>query len=1027
MATEDIIIKYKADVSELEQDLNKVIASQTQLANATKQTTAEVQKSTNAQAKAQKERLTNLKLDVDRLRQVGNETRRAFGVENITKFNNALSETDKKLAQVGSGASNVATQTDKTFNQIGQSLTRIAGAFGVAFSLEAIVSFSKAAVESFARAEKSVATLRDTVVVVGGQSQEVFEGLNQQAESLGRTTIFSSEQIRQAQGILTTFGLTGQQIDALLPKLVGFAKVSNQDIVSAAQSIGNALNGTGKTFQNLGVQISTSKTELENYNAVLEGTEKFLGKANLEAENINDQLLEQEKISARLSDFIGEALAPAWVSVKNGILEATAALLGYNQQQDEARGIAQANAPRNVQAFIDDQKKLGKSDEEILVGLTENLNKYEDALKKNEVALNRQIKNKESFNQKLVEQIEAEREQAEINKIVYQENITSIKGAIANQQQLVQDKKDELSLDKIKAKTTKELNQYVIDNGNTNRTVINSNIKLINDELEERKRAEEKAREEARKTAEARKNAIVGLKSELQAIQREIETNPLTFIEPKSFAESVDKIEQIRELNKKYIDEDIDLKIKQAKENNTLTKEAKALFESIRQGRKDLLDQKSSKEILTLEETTIQQLAKLREDARKIIASTNIDELAKQTEEQGKKFEEVISDVEKGIGIAQREQAEKDLAKRFFLVQKSIIAERDARIDEVKKQAEIQQKSVKDSTTAEEEKKIIRLNASKQINEITEQAQKKLDQAGESYDNATDKLGKGVLDFVSQNAQALQQVGAILGEIANLYDQFAEKRIEQIEAEKDAQLSAIDEQLAKDEETLELKRISEEEAYARKKSLEDQKVKLEEEAAKKIREIKKKQALLDKANALFQIAINTAQALADVKNLTTAGALTPLILALAGLQAAAVIAQPIPYRKGSKDTGSKGHMARVGEEGEEIVYMPSHSKVLPARQTREYSEILDAMFDNNLNKYIAKTYVAPALQRQKVAYENDRQSSFAENISKSIYYNGGLNAHDLEKVRRKGQAITNVDEIAKAIASKLPTYDPYRR
>lgn len=1027
MATEDIIIKYKADVSELEQDLNKVIASQTQLANATKQTTAEVQKSTNAQAKAQKERLTNLKLDVDRLRQVGNETRRAFGVENITKFNNALSETDKKLAQVGSGASNVATQTDKTFNQIGQSLTRIAGAFGVAFSLEAIVSFSKAAVESFARAEKSVATLRDTVVVVGGQSQEVFEGLNQQAESLGRTTIFSSEQIRQAQGILTTFGLTGQQIDALLPKLVGFAKVSNQDIVSAAQSIGNALNGTGKTFQNLGVQISTSKTELENYNAVLEGTEKFLGKANLEAENINDQLLEQEKISARLSDFIGEALAPAWVSVKNGILEATAALLGYNQQQDEARGIAQANAPRNVQAFIDDQKKLGKSDEEILVGLTENLNKYEDALKKNEVALNRQIKNKESFNQKLVEQIEAEREQAEINKIVYQENITSIKGAIANQQQLVQDKKDELSLDKIKAKTTKELNQYVIDNGNTNRTVINSNIKLINDELEERKRAEEKAREEARKTAEARKNAIVGLKSELQAIQREIETNPLTFIEPKSFAESVDKIEQIRELNKKYIDEDIDLKIKQAKENNTLTKEAKALFESIRQGRKDLLDQKSSKEILTLEETTIQQLAKLREDARKIIASTNIDELAKQTEEQGKKFEEVISDVEKGIGIAQREQAEKDLAKRFFLVQKSIIAERDARIDEVKKQAEIQQKSVKDSATAEEEKKIIRLNASKQINEITEQAQKKLDQAGESYDNATDKLGKGVLDFVSQNAQALQQVGAILGEIANLYDQFAEKRIEKIEEIKQAEIDAIDESLAKVEEDLEFRRITDEQAKLQKQQLEDAKVKAEEEAQKKIREIKKKQAILDKANALFQIALNTAQALADVKNLTTAGALTPLILALAGLQAAVVIAQPIPYRKGSKDTGSKGHMARVGEEGEEIVYMPSHSKVLPARQTREYSEILDAMFDNNLNRYIAKTYVAPALQRQKVAYENDRQSSFAENISKSIYYNGGLNAHDLEKVRRKGQPITNVDEIAKAIASKLPTYDPYRR
>ncbi len=255
MATEDIIIKYKADVSELEQDLGKLVASQTQLANATKQTSDEIQKNTNKQNEAQKKRLQNLKVDVERLKQIREENKKAFDPAFLTGYNNKLNETKFRLNEVGAGATQVGNNTEKAFNQITNSLNRIAGAFGIAFSLEAIVSFTRNAVESFARAEKSVETLRDTIVTIGGESTNVFEGLNQQAETLGRTTIFSSEQIRQAQGILSAFGLTGQQIDELIPKLVGYAKITGQDIVGASQSVGNALNGTGKQFQNLGVQI----------------------------------------------------------------------------------------------------------------------------------------------------------------------------------------------------------------------------------------------------------------------------------------------------------------------------------------------------------------------------------------------------------------------------------------------------------------------------------------------------------------------------------------------------------------------------------------------------------------------------------------------------------------------------------------------------------------------------------------------------------------------------------------------------
>lgn len=1038
MATEDIIIRYKADVSQLEQDLTKLEKSQQDILTLTQKQGAEAQKAVNTQALAQKKRTELIEVERARLIKLREAQKLAFDPVIIDKFNKEIAESTRRIALLENKTREVADTSQQAFTQIRGSLQNIAGAFGVAFSVEAIVQFAKASVDAFLQAEKSAEQLRNAIVSVGGETENAFNRLIAQSQILQQTTIFGDDDIQNAQQVLSTFGLTSAQIEELLPKLADFATVTGSGIAEAANKLGAGLQGAGREFKKFGIDVSSNNTELENFQRILQGLDKFAGSAEKATQSLSGSFEQLRNDANNAQEEIGSKFASSWLTFQKGAFTAINALLGFNkatQDKADASNIKSINDQLDYAAEL--EAKYGREVIDTTQVLEERRAKLEQAQAEalfDNVQLSKIEKEREEsiygilFGQTYITG-KTEEQRAKNDEILRQTKVQLdyIDGIAQKKAEEEATAKRVLKVDDLRLKSTKDLNALLNQQKDNYDLVGQSNEKLIQEELDKRKEAEQKAREEYKKTAEARKQLEQTLANELRGIQKELETNAINLIEPKSFAEAVDKIEQLRDLNKQYVDEDINLKIAQAKANNTLTKEASALFESIRQGRKDLIDQKSSKDILTLEQTTIEQLGKLREDARRIIASTNIEDLAKQTEEQGKKFEEIIANVEKGIGIAQREEAQKNLAQRFFLVQKSIISEREARIDEVKKQAELNLQSVKDSATSEEQKKVIRNNASKDIKKIREDAQKELDEAGDKYDQATDKLGKGVLDFVQQNAQALQQVGAILGEIANLYDQFAEKRIEQIEAEKDAQLSAIDEQLKKDEETLELKRISEEEAYARKKSLEEQKVKLEEEATKKIREIKRKQAILDKANALFQIAINTAQALASLENLKSAGILTPLILALSGLQAAAVISQPIPYRKGSKDTGSKGHMARVGEEGEEIVYMPSHSKVLPARQTKEYSEILDAMFDNNLNRYIAKTYVAPALQRQKVAYDNDRQSSFAENISKSIYYNGGLNANDLEKVRRKGQAITNVDEIAKAIASKLPTYDPYRR
>jgi hypothetical protein len=200
------------------------------------------------------------------------------------------------------------------------------------------------------------------------------------------------------------------------------------------------------------------------------------------------------------------------------------------------------------------------------------------------------------------------------------------------------------------------------------------------------------------------------------------------------------------------------------------------------------------------------------------------------------------------------------------------------------------------------------------------------------------------------------------------------------------------------------------------KNLNAQKVEAEKKADKEIRRIRRQQAIIEKANALFQIALNTAIALSNPSNLASFGALSPLIIALAAAQSAAVIASPIPaFAKGTK--GKKGSgLARVGEQGEETVFLPDGAKVLPNRQTKMFSGLIDAMYDMNPEKYIYKHYVAPALMAQKREHESKTSygNSFAQNVAKAAPYQSPTKINI-----PSSYTMSNTDELAEKIASRL--------
>lgn len=188
---------------------------------------------------------------------------------------------------------------------------------------------------------------------------------------------------------------------------------------------------------------------------------------------------------------------------------------------------------------------------------------------------------------------------------------------------------------------------------------------------------------------------------------------------------------------------------------------------------------------------------------------------------------------------------------------------------------------------------------------------------------AADKLTKRVNDNIDkandqdksdqQNAenseqrreQELQAAMQTTTEIGNLLFDYKKQKLDQELSDLEYYYTTDAEAAAKNKD---LKLISEDEM-----------------AAKKL-QIRQQQTKADKEQALFNIAIGTAQNIIAAK-------LNPILIGLAvalGIaQTAAVLSRPLPkYAKGLKG-GKGGHFATVGELGAETMWIPDNAAIIP--------------------------------------------------------------------------------------------------
>lgn len=210
-----------------------------------------------------------------------------------------------------------------------------------------------------------------------------------------------------------------------------------------------------------------------------------------------------------------------------------------------------------------------------------------------------------------------------------------------------------------------------------------------------------------------------------------------------------------------------------------------------------------------------------------------------------------------------------------------------------------------------------------------------------------------------------------------------------------------------------------------KRLTEQQKDAINKEFAAKELALKKKQFEEDKRFSINEALIKGA--LAVIQALASAPAPANFLLAAAVAAATAIEIGVIEAQKFAKGTkNAKGGMAMVGEQGAEFMYVPSGAKILTAKQTKQHSTMIDAMYDGRLDDMINHDYILPALKKQKELFQKQKEQSYSDNLAKSLIFNG-LTGSEMEKIRRKGTSITNVDEIVIKLSEIiLSTKNPRR-
>jgi hypothetical protein len=221
--------------------------------------------------------------------------------EDFKKINSRIKEVKNEVNGVG--------------KEMGTFKKALLGAFTGAALWDGIKALStglfkigKDAVAAFNEGQVEAGKFKYNLTTLGGESEKTFNRLLELSGELQYKTFgFSEEQIQEQMGALKTFGLTGAEIEKLIPKILDYATVNGKDLAGATDDVKNALMGKDKALKAVGISLDKNQLTVEGVSTAFD---KFHGAAE-NALNIGTNRLEQ--VTDTLGDLeeeLGEKLIP---------------------------------------------------------------------------------------------------------------------------------------------------------------------------------------------------------------------------------------------------------------------------------------------------------------------------------------------------------------------------------------------------------------------------------------------------------------------------------------------------------------------------------------------------------------------------------------------------------------------------------------------------------------------------------------------------------------------------------------------
>lgn len=177
--------------------------------------------------------------------------------------------------------------------------------------------------------------------------------------------------------------------------------------------------------------------------------------------------------------------------------------------------------------------------------------------------------------------------------------------------------------------------------------------------------------------------------------------------------------------------------------------------------------------------------------------------------------------------------------------------------------------------------------------------------------------------------------------------------------------------------------------------------------ALKEKDIKRKQAEADKRKALFDATVNTA--VATITGFVKGGPiLAAIAAALGAAQIALIAATPIPkFAKGVVSFDGKGGLVKgegTGTSDSNLAYLSKGESVIPAAPTSANLGLINELVNGDVDEYVNRHYVLPALKSQEIKAKEYYKSSQIEDENNLI---ARVSSHTLKSIHKEQRNTTD--------------------